>query len=40
VLVTHDRDVAARADRILVLEDGRITADEPVTPGRRGADVV
>jgi len=40
VLVTHDRDVAARADRILVLEDGRITADEPVTSGRRGADVV
>jgi ABC-type lipoprotein export system ATPase subunit len=25
VLVTHDRDVAARADRILVLDDGRIT---------------
>jgi len=40
VLVTHDRDVAARADRILVLEDGRITAAEPVTSGRRGADVV
>jgi putative ABC transport system ATP-binding protein len=40
VLVTHDRDVAARADRILTLEDGRITADEPVTSGRRGADLV
>jgi putative ABC transport system ATP-binding protein len=40
VLVTHDRDVAARADRILVLEDGRITADDPVTSGRRGADLV
>jgi putative ABC transport system ATP-binding protein len=39
VLVTHDRDVAARADRILVLQDGR-TANEPVTPGRRGADLV
>ena len=40
VLVTHDRDVAARADRILVLEDGRVTADEPATSGRHGADVV
>lgn len=39
VLVTHDRDVAARADRILMLEDGRITADQPVASGRRG-DVV
>jgi predicted ABC-type transport system involved in lysophospholipase L1 biosynthesis ATPase subunit len=40
VLVTHDRNVATHADRILVLEDGRITADEPVTSGRRAADVV
>lgn len=28
VLITHDRDVAAHADRILTLHDGRITADE------------
>ena len=28
VLVTHDRSVAERADRILTLDDGRITADE------------
>jgi putative ABC transport system ATP-binding protein len=42
VLVTHDPDVAARADRILVLEDGRITADDtvPSNPLRRPADVV
>lgn len=42
VLVTHDREVAARADRLLVLEDGRITADDtvPSNPSRRPADVV
>jgi len=36
VLVTHDREVAARADRLLVLEDGRITADDtlPSNPPR------
>ncbi|HEX9876256.1 MAG TPA: ABC transporter ATP-binding protein [Gammaproteobacteria bacterium] len=28
VLVTHDRGVAERADRILAFEDGRIVADE------------
>jgi putative ABC transport system ATP-binding protein len=36
VLVTHDRDVAARADRILVLEDGRIAAGGPETSDRSG----
>jgi ABC-type lipoprotein export system ATPase subunit len=42
VLVTHDRAIAARADRLLVLEDGRITADDalPSSPPRRPADVV
>ncbi|MBI4541203.1 MAG: ABC transporter ATP-binding protein [Gemmatimonadetes bacterium] len=37
VLVTHDRGVAERADRILVLEDGRITADETVGRPSRGS---
>jgi putative ABC transport system ATP-binding protein len=42
VLVTHEPDVAARADRLLVLEDGRITADDtgPSNAPRRPADVV
>jgi putative ABC transport system ATP-binding protein len=30
VLVTHDGSVASRADRIVVLNDGRITGDRPV----------
>jgi len=30
ILVTHDRTVAEHAQRIIVLEDGRIAADEPV----------
>ena len=42
VLVTHDPDVAARADRHLVVEDGRLTADDtvPSNPPRRPADAV
>ena len=28
ILVTHDRDVAGQAERIITLEDGRIAADE------------
>jgi ABC-type lipoprotein export system ATPase subunit len=28
IMVTHDRDFAARADRQVVLKDGRIIADE------------
>ena len=38
VLVTHDRAVAERADRILVLDDGRIAGEETFAargPGRR-----
>jgi predicted ABC-type transport system involved in lysophospholipase L1 biosynthesis ATPase subunit len=34
VLATHDPSVAARADRIVELRDGRIVSDRP-TPDRR-----
>jgi putative ABC transport system ATP-binding protein len=37
VLVTHDRSVAARADRILVLDDGRIVGQETVASHAAGA---
>ena len=33
VLVTHDRAVAERADRILLLDDGRIVGDRPAPVG-------
>ncbi len=32
VLVTHDPDLAARADRIVMLQDGRVAADDLRTP--------
>jgi putative ABC transport system ATP-binding protein len=34
IMVTHEADIAAHAERIVVLRDGRIGSD---TPGRRGA---
>ena len=30
VLVTHNRELAARADRLVTLHDGRIASDEPL----------
>ena len=36
VLVTHEPDIAAYADRIITMRDGRIVSDEPVR-ARRGA---
>jgi ABC-type lipoprotein export system ATPase subunit len=36
VLVTHDRAVADRADRILLLDDGRVTAASHVAAGDAG----
>ena len=37
VLVTHDRSIAARADRILVLDAGRIVGQETVASHAAGA---
>jgi ABC-type lipoprotein export system ATPase subunit len=37
LLVTHDRAVAERADRILVLDDGRIVSEGAVSPPASGA---
>ena len=34
IMVTHEADIAAHAERVVVLRDGRIGSD---TPGRRGA---
>ena len=34
IMVTHEADIAAHAQRVVVLRDGRIGSD---TPGRRGA---
>ena len=34
VLVTHDAELAARADRIITLQDGRIVSDELVRDGK------
>jgi len=34
IMVTHDRDVAEHADRVIVLDDGRIAADEIVSQPR------
>ena len=30
VMITHDRDIALQADRIVTIEDGRIVRDERV----------
>jgi putative ABC transport system ATP-binding protein len=37
ILVTHDQWVSERADRVLRLEDGRLTGDSAAEPGRRRA---
>ena len=32
ILVTHENDVARRADRIIHVRDGKVETDEPVVP--------
>ncbi|MEX2581750.1 MAG: ABC transporter ATP-binding protein [Gemmatimonadota bacterium] len=34
VMVTHERDIAARAERVVTLRDGLIASDEPQVPTR------
>jgi putative ABC transport system ATP-binding protein len=40
VLVTHEPDIAAYADRRLVVRDGRITSDEQQQPRDAEADLL
>jgi putative ABC transport system ATP-binding protein len=37
VVITHSRDVANRAQRMIEIRDGRIVADEPIRTGDDGA---
>lgn len=34
IMITHDRDVAEHADRVIVLDDGQILEDEPIEEPR------
>lgn len=38
ILITHDRDIAQMADRIVHIEDGRIMGSKDTAPGTKGGD--
>ncbi len=38
ILITHDRDIAQMADRIVHIEDGRIVGSKDTAPGTKGGD--
>ena len=40
VMVTHDRAVAQRASRLILIRDGRIIRDGPIPAGRPGGAAV
>jgi putative ABC transport system ATP-binding protein len=40
VLITHERDIAEFAKRVLVFKDGRIRKDDPVLNQPRAAEVL
>ena len=35
IVITHDESIALQADRIIAIEDGRITRDERIRGGRK-----
>lgn len=39
ILITHDEHIALQADRILTIEDGKLTSDERIRASRRGTEV-
>ena len=38
ILITHDRDIAQMAGRIVHIEDGRIVGSKDTAPGTKGGD--
>ena len=34
IVITHDEDIALQADRVIAIEDGRITRDERIREAR------
>ena len=34
IVITHDEDIALQADRVIAIEDGRVTRDERIREAR------